>query len=227
MGLPVTKQWSAAGQNTRDTHAELDGTVVGVDEPFVSSSGAEMMYPGEAGAPAAEVVNCRCVLVPGVGIEKENEREESLGGEVETESQREDVPTAASPIFVNMNDDLFRNAKNIKPIDGYEDIVCHADSRQFYFYDRFDNATILEPKEFANIVRQSPNYHGGNIRLLACDAGAEDDGSAQLLADELNVVVMAPTKTLFVYEDGEYFVGKDRFTRDGDWIIIKPRKEVR
>ena len=69
--MPVTKQWSAAGQNTRDTHAELDGTVIGVDEPFVSSSGAEMMYPGEAGAPAAEVVNCRCVLVPGVGEEEE------------------------------------------------------------------------------------------------------------------------------------------------------------
>ena len=83
MGLPVTKQWSAAGQNTRDTHAELDGTVMAVDEPFVSSSGAEMMYPGEPGAPAAEVVNCRCVLVPGMGGEEDsddrtvNERSES------------------------------------------------------------------------------------------------------------------------------------------------------
>jgi SPP1 gp7 family putative phage head morphogenesis protein len=58
------KQWLATrgDDRTRDTHVGLDGQVVGVDEDFVSSSGARGPHPGALGAPE-EDINCRCVML--------------------------------------------------------------------------------------------------------------------------------------------------------------------
>jgi len=60
------KEWLTAGdEQVRDTHRELDGAQVPLDDVFVSSSGARLGFPGDpsAGDPA-EVINCRCTLVP-------------------------------------------------------------------------------------------------------------------------------------------------------------------
>lgn len=61
----VSRRWRAAGADgrTRDTHLDMDDQVVsGLRDPFVSSSGARLMHPGDTslGAPAEEVINCRC-----------------------------------------------------------------------------------------------------------------------------------------------------------------------
>lgn len=64
LGIRVQKQWMATPDNrTRDTHAELDGQIVDVDEPFITSAGNEIMYPGDPAADPSEVWNCRCTLV--------------------------------------------------------------------------------------------------------------------------------------------------------------------
>lgn len=65
----VTRTWRATQDaRTRDTHAEMDGQERGIDEPFDSPSGAQMMYPGdtELGAGPEEIINCRCVLITSV-----------------------------------------------------------------------------------------------------------------------------------------------------------------
>lgn len=66
-GIPresVVRIWQATkDRRTRDTHEDLDDQRRGLDEPFVSSSGARLMYPGDPAAPAAEVINCRCVVL--------------------------------------------------------------------------------------------------------------------------------------------------------------------
>ncbi len=62
------KFWDSAGdKRTRHTHLELESRYkriggIPLDEPFVSSSGARMLYPGDTslGAGADEIVNCRC-----------------------------------------------------------------------------------------------------------------------------------------------------------------------
>ena len=51
-----TKIWTATFQNTRDTHAALDGEEVPMDRPF--SNG--LMFPGDASGPPSEIVNCQC-----------------------------------------------------------------------------------------------------------------------------------------------------------------------
>lgn len=59
----IKKYWSTTRDGrTRDTHAAMQGQEVGIDEPFVSPSGAQLMYPGDSslGAGPAEVIQCRC-----------------------------------------------------------------------------------------------------------------------------------------------------------------------
>lgn len=59
----VTKEWVAAiDGRTRETHVALHGKSASMDGKFHSPSGAFLAFPGDPSAPAAEVVNCRCVL---------------------------------------------------------------------------------------------------------------------------------------------------------------------
>ena len=54
-------QWSAARDEfTRESHARVDGEEVEIGKAF--SNG--LKHPSEPGAPAEEVINCRCVAVP-------------------------------------------------------------------------------------------------------------------------------------------------------------------
>lgn len=58
-GADIVKQWDAAlDKRTRESHAQVDGEIRELDEPF--SNG--LMYPGDPDGSAAEVINCRCSL---------------------------------------------------------------------------------------------------------------------------------------------------------------------
>lgn len=59
----VQREWDSAGdKRVRWSHARLNGQRVGLDEPFVSPSGARMLHPGDTslGAGGDEVIMCRC-----------------------------------------------------------------------------------------------------------------------------------------------------------------------
>jgi hypothetical protein len=59
----VRRVWRAAHDlRTRRTHAVLDGKAVGLKDPFLSPSGARMLFPGDTslGASPGETINCRC-----------------------------------------------------------------------------------------------------------------------------------------------------------------------
>lgn len=59
------KRWSAIiDKRTRDTHREVNGTVVPISEPFYVG-GYLMNFPGDQslGAGAEEIVNCRCSVI--------------------------------------------------------------------------------------------------------------------------------------------------------------------
>ena len=59
-GADVVKQRDATmDANTRESHQMVDGEVRALDEKF--SNG--LMYPGDPSGSAAEVINCRCVLL--------------------------------------------------------------------------------------------------------------------------------------------------------------------
>ena len=59
-GADVVKQWdSTLDARTRDSHVKVDGEIRELDKPF--SNG--LMFPGDPGGGAAEVINCRCALL--------------------------------------------------------------------------------------------------------------------------------------------------------------------
>ena len=59
-GADVVKQWDASlDKKTRESHVQVDGEIRELDERF--SNG--LLYPGDPGGGAAEVINCRCALL--------------------------------------------------------------------------------------------------------------------------------------------------------------------
>ena len=62
LGINVKKRWMATfDARTRDAHADLDGQIQEVDDPFESSLG-KIMFPGDPKARPGNVYNCRCMV---------------------------------------------------------------------------------------------------------------------------------------------------------------------
>lgn len=58
------KVWiSTDDQRTRPTHVEADGQRTLLGSPF-RVGGADLLFPGDPRGPAAEVINCRCTMLP-------------------------------------------------------------------------------------------------------------------------------------------------------------------
>lgn len=58
----VNKFWiNTKDKRTRRSHLAMTTERIPINQPFIVG-GIEMMYPGDVDAPAAEVVNCRCVM---------------------------------------------------------------------------------------------------------------------------------------------------------------------
>lgn len=61
-GAAKFKTWLATDDGrTREDHADASGQTIPVSDPF-DVGGFPMMYPGDQGAPAEEVCNCRCTM---------------------------------------------------------------------------------------------------------------------------------------------------------------------
>jgi len=57
-------EWLATKDDrVRPDHAEADGQVVGIDEPF-KVGGYDAMFPGDPNLPPEESINCRCTVLP-------------------------------------------------------------------------------------------------------------------------------------------------------------------
>lgn len=63
MGIEMEKEWVAAlDSRTRPEHAEADGQVVPIDEPFIVG-GEKLMYPGDRNGSPWNIYNCRCTMI--------------------------------------------------------------------------------------------------------------------------------------------------------------------
>ena len=64
LGIEVKKRWMATlDDKTRDTHRDLDGQEVDPDEPFITSNGDAIKYPGDPHGQPGDVFNCRCRVI--------------------------------------------------------------------------------------------------------------------------------------------------------------------
>jgi HK97 family phage portal protein len=63
-GVVEGKEWLATmDERVRDAHAEADGQIVGMDEPFIVG-GEALEYPGDPAGSPENVINCRCTVLP-------------------------------------------------------------------------------------------------------------------------------------------------------------------
>ena len=94
------KEWLATDDDAvRETHQELDGEVVGIDEPF-EIEGLEADYPGDFGDPA-EDTNCRCSVLPVVADKSVRHRWSMRATERERKPFDKKMYTAVSKAFLD------------------------------------------------------------------------------------------------------------------------------
>ena len=81
-GVEVYHEWSCAfipphktrhgfSSGSRESHMDLDGKTALAGEAFQTIWGNELRYPGDPSAPAREVINCHCTLIPHVLLKGE------------------------------------------------------------------------------------------------------------------------------------------------------------
>ncbi len=67
-GHQIEKYWQSTLDNrTRDSHRELDGTTVPLDEDFTTINGNKLSRPRDPNGAMEEICNCRCTLQYRVG----------------------------------------------------------------------------------------------------------------------------------------------------------------
>lgn len=83
LGVSIKKMWqSTLDSDTRDTHGDMDGQTVDIDEEFINEDGDTAMSPGDFGLPE-EDCNCRCTtvtIVEGISpsLRRDNETKEVI-----------------------------------------------------------------------------------------------------------------------------------------------------
>lgn len=123
MGIQVYKQWMATlDGHTRDSHAELDGESVPVDQPF--SNG--LMYPADPSGEPSEVYNCRCTMVGDLKkYPAEYERYDNIDGKpIKNMTYLEwvkakgiDVKQKEKPVIINSFQSALGVAKTVQEIN--------------------------------------------------------------------------------------------------------------
>ena len=147
---------------------------------------------------------------------------------------REDLGVLARA-YMNRDDLCFPIASKIEPKPGFEDFLIHGQPNKVEHQTVNGQWVEYSPQDFADIIRNDPEYHGGNIRLLACQSGRLDGGFAQQLADIMQVQVLAPTEILWLSKDGDTFLSDsavlaelweqgEKVIETGRWKLFLPRK---
>ena len=78
LGIEMVKKWVATSdERTRSFHAEVNGSIVGMDEKFLVG-GTRMAYAGDPAGGAKNVINCRCTVVY---VEAEDQLDGDLAGD--------------------------------------------------------------------------------------------------------------------------------------------------
>lgn len=132
--------------------------------------------------------------------------------------------------YLNKSDRLYDYARKIKPIDGFEDVVTHGDPVSLIFKNADGIESNVSAEEFVGILKTDPEYHGGNIRLIACQTAANGGAIPKYISRELNVTVIAPTEIVNVDFEGNVVLADNeedaKMSVDtGEWLVFEPGKE--
>ncbi|MBD5461986.1 MAG: RHS repeat-associated core domain-containing protein, partial [Lachnospiraceae bacterium] len=134
-------------------------------------------------------------------------------------------PVAAGPSLVQPGKGykLKEAAKSISPVEGYTDVAVHGTPDSFGVWHN-GNWEYIDQRSLATFLKNNPEYNGGAVRLISCSTGAKSDGIAQQLANKLGVDVLAPSNTLYIFQDGSTVIGPNSCTNTGKWELFTPGK---
>lgn len=109
--------------------------------------------------------------------------------------------------YMSPKDHFSINIKNRPDVDanGFYDVIAHGTSHSIQIHVN-GKPVEIDHRMASKLFKRNPEFKGKSIRLLSCDTGADSRGFAQNLANKLNVVVEAPTKMVWAYPNGKYFV---------------------
>jgi hypothetical protein len=103
-----------------------------------------------------------------------------------------EVAYAASSTSVGTDASTLRVQKNAAPLPGWHDVIVHGRKTDGTFHPGGDDEAI-NADTLAAAIRANPAYKGQPIRLLSCWTGEMLHSSAQELADNMGVGVIAPS----------------------------------
>ncbi len=151
------------------------------------------------------------------------------GTDVSEDLFSSDAESAAQLNYTAPGDPAGSLAPNIKPIDGYQDVVVHGSPTDFS-PSSTAGAPVWSPEDLADMIKSDSRYGNGPIRLISCSTGAPGSDAAQNLANELGVDVLAPTDIVWVDGNGALTVaprnwlgiGPSRFSSAIPWKLFSP-----
>ena len=114
--------------------------------------------------------------------------------------------------------------ESVKPIKGYTDVGLHGSQNSVQVVKMNGQTVNMNAKQFAEYLRNSLDFNGGNIRLISCNTGANAKGFAQQLANQLGVNVLAPKKAVYIWSNGHLTIGQGAIKglNLGKWKLFKP-----
>ena len=147
-GADVVKQWDATlDSSTRESHVKVDMEIRELDEKF--SNG--LMYPGDPGGGAAEVVNCRCALDQRArwALEGEFTKRDGFTGELKTFESQEAYDEYKKAYFSK------ENKQYMKYVEEMQDKYNSGN-----FEKVMTKMTDAEYKQFTKLQAARPTFEG-------------------------------------------------------------------
>ena len=137
-GADVVKQWDAAlDKRTRPHHAQLDGQIREIDEPF-EVAGRTALYPGGFGI-ASEDINCRCAVLQRAKWDLDDDELETLKERAKyfgldkndsfEDFKKKYLTAAEAPIAQNT---AFMPAKSIEEAEAYAEKFVNTNYQSQY-----------------------------------------------------------------------------------------------
>ncbi|HEU0036411.1 MAG TPA: DUF4157 domain-containing protein [Kofleriaceae bacterium] len=117
---------------------------------------------------------------------------------------------------------LIAAAKLVPPKPGYLDVIVHGTVDDLVV--KVDGGERhFDHRALAKFIEKSGHKFEA-VRLLSCSTGKHPKGVAQHLANQLGVVVEAPTDKLWIHPDGTLTIGPHEDRNTGKWEPFRPKQ---
>lgn len=225
LGIPngmINPELDEGGQEYRDAVMQAISQAIqnGYNEFINGNGNVKAYYISRVGSEIALVI-IGDKATKAIKLGKSSEVTNLLSKEAALSVESKAIPMSVQ--LLGKGDDLTSVASKIKPLSGYTDIIVHGSEDAFWVKHNGDWVSV-DQRSIATYLKKSADYNGGSIRLISCKTGELADGVAKNISNKLGVNVMAPTDTVWIYNNGNMTVGATAISNTGKWKVFSPGK---